>query len=61
LIGSVGEMLSSAQRDGWANIGGETWRVVSNTPLSEGQQVRVVARRGPALLVEPVHNSSKGA
>jgi membrane-bound serine protease (ClpP class) len=61
LIGSVGEMLSDAQREGWANIGGETWRVISHTPLFEGQQVRVVARQGHALLVEPVNNSSKGA
>jgi membrane-bound serine protease (ClpP class) len=61
LIGSVGEMLGDAQREGWANIGGETWRVFSDSPVSEGQGVRVLARRGPALLVEPVNTASKGA
>jgi membrane-bound ClpP family serine protease len=35
--------------------------VVSNTPLVEGQKVRVVARRGSVLVVEPANNFSKGA
>jgi membrane-bound serine protease (ClpP class) len=61
LIGSVGEMLADAQREGWANVAGETWRVVSNTSLAEGQKVRVVARRGSVLVVEPANNFSKGA
>jgi membrane-bound serine protease (ClpP class) len=61
LIGSYGEMLGDAQREGWANVGGETWSVVSNTPLVEGQKVRVVARRGAVLVVEPANNFSKGA
>jgi membrane-bound serine protease (ClpP class) len=60
LIGSVGAMLGDAQRAGWANIGGETWRVISDTPLYEGQEVRVLARSGPELLVEPA-TPSKGA
>jgi membrane-bound serine protease (ClpP class) len=61
LIGSYGEMLGNAQGEGWANVGGETWSVVSNTPLVEGQKVRVVARRGSVLVVEPANNFSKGA
>jgi membrane-bound serine protease (ClpP class) len=61
LIGSIGEMLGNAQREGWANVGGETWRVVSNTPLSRSQMVRVVARRGAVLEVAPVDNHAKGA
>ncbi|HEU4851731.1 MAG TPA: nodulation protein NfeD [Telluria sp.] len=61
LIGSVGEMLGASQREGWANIGGETWRVTGKEPLSEGQQVRVVARHGPMLEVEPATVTAKGA
>jgi membrane-bound serine protease (ClpP class) len=62
LVGSVGEMLSDAEREGWANVGGETWQVVSTTPLAAGQKVRVLARRGPVLEVVPIDdNVSKGA
>lgn len=57
LIGNVGEMMGAAQREGWANVGGETWRVVSKVPLSDGQPVRVVARHGPILEVEPANSS----
>lgn len=61
LIGSVGDMLDDAQGEGWANVGGETWRVLSETPLRAGQGVRVLGRRGSALLVEPANTASKGA
>jgi membrane-bound serine protease (ClpP class) len=63
LIGSDAEMLEDAVRgdggyDGWANAGGETWRVLSrgesNLPLRRGQRVRIVGRRGAALEVIPV-------
>ena len=54
LVGSVAEMLADAARDGWANAGGETWRVVSEAPLRRGQRVRIVARRGRALDVVPI-------
>jgi membrane-bound serine protease (ClpP class) len=56
LVGSVAEMLGDAPREGWANVGGETWRVVSSTPLARAQKVRVLARRGPVLEVAPVDN-----
>ena len=52
LIGSIAEVLDDAQREGWANVRGETWRVVSATPLRRGQKVRVVARKGPLLEVQ---------
>jgi membrane-bound serine protease (ClpP class) len=61
LIGSVAEMLGDAPREGWANVGGETWRVVSDTPLSHAQKVRVVARRGAVLEVAPLPNHPQGA
>lgn len=50
LEGSVGDMLD----EGWANVGGETWRVAAETPLVRGDRVRVVGRRGRVLLVAPL-------
>lgn len=56
LIGSEAEMLGDAAGEGWANVGGETWRVVSDTPLARAQKVRVVARHGAVLRVAPLNN-----
>jgi membrane-bound serine protease (ClpP class) len=61
LIGSVGEMIDDAAGEGWANVGGETWRVVSAAPLARAQQVRVVGKRGPLLEVAPLDNHRQGA
>jgi membrane-bound serine protease (ClpP class) len=61
LIGSQAEMLGDAAREGWANVGGETWRVVSSTPLTRAQKVRVLARRGAVLEVAPLDNHAQGA
>jgi membrane-bound serine protease (ClpP class) len=61
LIGSVAEMLGDAPREGWANVGGETWRVVSDTPLSRAQKVRVLRRNGAVLEVTPYDNHAQGA
>jgi membrane-bound serine protease (ClpP class) len=61
LIGSVAEMLGDAAHEGWANVGGETWRVISKTPLRQAQKVRVVARHGPVLEVAPFDNPAQGA
>jgi membrane-bound serine protease (ClpP class) len=60
LIGSIAEMQESTQREGWALLRGETWRVVSNTPLQRAQKVRVVARNGLVLEVVPAGNNEKG-
>lgn len=51
LEGELAEMLGDATREGWANVGGETWRVLTETPLAHGQRVRVTGRRGRVLLV----------
>ncbi len=56
LIGASAEMLADAAGDGWANAGGETWRVHSQAPLRRGQRVRIVARRGAVLEVAPIDN-----
>jgi membrane-bound serine protease (ClpP class) len=61
LIGTEAEMLDDATREGWANVGGETWRVVTRTPLSRAQKVRVVGRQGPVLEVTPFDNHAQGA
>jgi membrane-bound serine protease (ClpP class) len=61
LVGSVGEMIDDAAGEGWANVGGETWHVVSATPLARAQQVRVVGKRGPLLEVAPLDNHRQGA
>lgn len=61
LEGEMAEMLGDAAREGWANVGGETWRVVTDTPLAHGQQVRVVGRRGRVLQVAPFEPGTRDA
>lgn len=53
LVGSVGEMLEFAETEGWARIHGENWRVRTRSHLRRGQKVRVLARDGLVLQVEP--------
>jgi membrane-bound serine protease (ClpP class) len=60
LVGGIAEVLEDAEREGWANAGGETWRVVSPVPLRRGQKVRIVARKGSALEVIPIDNHNNG-
>jgi membrane-bound serine protease (ClpP class) len=60
LVGGTAEMLDDAIGEGWANAGGETWRVVSPVPLAKGQIVRIVGRKGATLEVVPVDNHNKG-
>jgi membrane-bound serine protease (ClpP class) len=54
LIGSVGVAQDDIEREGWARIHSEQWRVVSGVPLKRGQAVRVVKRHGLVLTVAPV-------
>jgi membrane-bound serine protease (ClpP class) len=54
LIGSVGVVQDDIEREGWARIHSEQWRVVSPVPLKAGQSVRVVDRDGLVLTVAPV-------
>lgn len=60
LIGSVGEMLEDAPGEGWARIHSETWRARATSSLQRGQKVRVLARDGLVLQVEPVTTLNKG-
>ena len=63
LIGSTGEILDDlqAEGEGWATIRGERWRVLSARPLKRGQLVRVTAREGLVMRVEPCNETHKGA
>jgi membrane-bound serine protease (ClpP class) len=53
LIGSEGVVLEDCEREGWARVHGETWRIRSRTPLKVGQRVRVAAMDGLLLDVVP--------
>jgi membrane-bound serine protease (ClpP class) len=59
LIGSVGVALEDAQSEGWARVHSEQWRVRSPVPIRRGQHVRITARNGLVLAVEPL--SEEGA
>jgi membrane-bound serine protease (ClpP class) len=60
LIGSVGVVLEDADHEGWARIHSEQWRVHSAVPLKRGQDVRVTARDGLVLTVQPVNEGAGG-
>ena len=60
LEGSIGEVLGDAAREGWANVGGETWQVLAERPLVRGERVRVLGRRGRVLLVAPLEQGPPG-
>jgi membrane-bound serine protease (ClpP class) len=60
LLGSTGVALGDIQEEGWALVHGEHWKVRSAVPLKRDQKVRVVARDGLLLEVEPVNQGEKG-
>jgi membrane-bound serine protease (ClpP class) len=53
IVGAGGMALADIEREGWAQVRGETWRVVSNKPLTHGQKLRVTGIDGLTLRVEP--------
>ena len=53
IIGAQGVTLEDMQGEGWAQVQGERWRVVSHMPLRRGQKVRVTRIDGLTLSVEP--------
>jgi membrane-bound serine protease (ClpP class) len=63
MVGAVAEIevTEGAHHEAWAHLRGETWRVVSKTPLQRRQKVRVVARKGLVLEVVPEHSDERGA
>jgi len=59
LIGSTGEVLEDCEREGWARVHSETWRIRSSAPLKAGQRVRVAGLDG--LLLDVVPEIQRGA
>lgn len=59
LIDSVGEVVEDFDSHGWIKIHGERWEAQSNTPLKQGQKVRVSAVNGLVLVVKPYLNHSE--
>ncbi len=51
MIGASGVALEDIQREGWARVHSETWRVRSSAPLAKGQRLRVTAIDGLTLNV----------
>ncbi len=45
IIGASGTALADFEHEGWAQVRGETWRVVSDTPVTSGQKLRVTGDR----------------
>lgn len=58
LVGSTGEALEDCEREGWARVHGETWRIRTKAPLKAGERVRVAAIEG--LLLDVVPESKSG-
>lgn len=54
LLGAAGEVLEDIETEGWARVHSELWRVQSRVPLARGTKVRVTARHGLILEVEPI-------
>jgi membrane-bound serine protease (ClpP class) len=54
LIGAVGSVLTDCAPMGTIRVHGEVWQARSDVPVSAGQDVRVTARDGLTLLVEPI-------
>ncbi len=53
LIGSLGVALSGFKQVGRIRIHGEDWQARSTAPVRHGQKVRVTAREGLTLIVQP--------
>lgn len=54
------EVVEWSGGEGWVLVNGERWRARATFPLMPAQQVRVVARRGLTLLVEPTSEAPFG-
>ncbi len=58
LLGQIGEARTAIAPEGTVFVAGEMWTARSQQPIAPGQMVRVVAREGLILLVEPVPSAS---
>jgi membrane-bound serine protease (ClpP class) len=53
LIGQTGDALTDIHREGTIYVSGEEWSARSDQPILAGSRVKVVAREGLVLRVEP--------
>jgi membrane-bound serine protease (ClpP class) len=53
LVSAVGEALEDFEREGWAHVQGERWKVRAASPVRRGQKLRVTAVHGLTLDVVP--------
>ncbi len=58
LLGQIGEARTAIAPEGTVFVAGEMWTARSQQPIAPGQMVRVVAREGLILLVEPIPSAS---
>ncbi|MDH4095606.1 MAG: nodulation protein NfeD [Betaproteobacteria bacterium] len=49
LVGATGEALEDIEREGWARVRSERWRVRVDTPLRAGEALRITAVHGLIL------------
>jgi membrane-bound serine protease (ClpP class) len=49
LLGAAGEALEDIEREGWARVQGERWRVRVDVPLRAGERLRITAVHGLLL------------
>jgi membrane-bound serine protease (ClpP class) len=49
LLGAAGEALEDIEREGWARVQGERWRVRVDAPLRAGERLRITAVHGLLL------------
>lgn len=54
LLGDTGKVLRWSALQGQVQAQGETWQARSTTPLTPGQRVRIIAREGLTIVVEPL-------
>ncbi len=59
LPGMEGVAEEDIASEGWARVHGELWRVRSPRPMARGARMRVAARHGLTLEVEPITPMSK--
>ena len=52
MIGASAEALEDFEREGWARVHGESWRVRANAPVRRGERLQVTAIDGLTLTVE---------
>jgi membrane-bound serine protease (ClpP class) len=52
LIGAAAEAMEDFEREGWARVQGETWRVRSSAPVRRGERLKVRSMEGLILNVE---------